>query len=189
MATKASEIKRGFVVRHNNQTWRVAHVEKSSPQGRGGNTTYHFALYQVPSNIKLDLALRSDDLLDEVDLSRRPVNFSYMDGDAFVFLDIEDYTPFHLDPGVVGEAAGYITESLEGAQVLLIDGNPIGIQMPQSVILEVVDTPPELKGSSATKRSKTAKLNTGIEVQVPEYIVNGEKVWVNTETGEFSGRV
>ena len=73
MATKASEIKRGFVVRHNNQTWRVAHVEKSSPQGRGGNTTYHFALYQVPSNIKLDLALRSDDLLDEVDLSRRPV--------------------------------------------------------------------------------------------------------------------
>jgi len=188
MATKASEIKRGFVVRHNNQTWRVAQVQKSAPQGRGGNTTYHFSLYQVPSNLKLDLALRSDDTLEEVDLTRRPVSYSYMDGEAFVFLDNDDYTPYHLDPNVVGDAAGYITEGLEGAQVLIIDGNPIGLQMPQSVILEVVDTPPELKGASATKRSKPAKLTTGFELQVPEYIVNGEKIWVNTETGEFSGR-
>lgn len=188
MATKASEIKRGFVVRHNNQTWRVAQVGKSAPQGRGGNTTYHFALYQVPSNVKLDLALRADDTLEEVDLVRRPVAFSYMDGEAFVFLDNDDYTPYHLDPGVVGDGAGYITEGLEGAQVLVIDGSPIGLQLPQSVLLEVVDTPPELKGASATKRSKPAKLNTGLELQVPEYIVNGEKIWVNTETGEFSGR-
>lgn len=189
MATKASDIKRGFVVQYNNQTWRVAGVSKSAPQGRGGNTTYHFALYQVPNNTKLDLALRADDTLDEIDLTRRQVSFSYMDGEAFVFLDNEDYTPYHLDPGMVGDAAGYITEGLEGAQVLLIDGTPIGLQMPQSVILEVVDTPPELKGASATKRAKPAKLNTGLEVQVPEYIVNGEKIWVNTETGEFSGRV
>lgn len=185
---KAYDIKKGNVVAHNNQTWRVHSVEKSSPTARGGNTTYRFALYSVPGNTKLDLSLRAEDVLDEVDLTRRPVTFSYMDGDAYVFLDAEDYTPYTLDPPALGDAVGFITEGLEEAQIVLIDGDPVALQMPQSVVMEVVDTPPELKGASATKRSKPAKLSTGLEIQVPEYIVNGEKVWVNTETGEFSGR-
>lgn len=185
---KAYDIKKGNVVAHNGQSWRVHSVEKSSPTARGGNTTYRFALYSVPGNIKLDLSLRAEDVLEEVDLTRRPVNFSYMDGEAFVFLDSEDYTPYTLDAAALGESAGYITESLEDAQVVLIDGAPVALQMPQSVILEVVETAPELRGASATKRNKPAKLNTGVDVMVPEYIVNGEKIWVNTDTGEFSGR-
>ena len=66
---------------------------------------------------------------------------------------------------------------------------PVGVQLPASVQLVVVDTPPELKGGTATKRPKPARLNTGIEIQVPEYITNGEKIWVSTVTGEFAGRV
>ncbi|HET7301417.1 MAG TPA: elongation factor P-like protein YeiP, partial [Oleiagrimonas sp.] len=70
----------------------------------------------------------------------------------------------------------------------LIDDAPVGLQVPTSVMLTVVDTAPELKGASATKRTKPARLNTGVEIQVPEYISNDEKVWVNTLTGEFGGR-
>jgi elongation factor P len=103
-------------------------------------------------------------------------------------MDAEDYTQYPLSPELVGDNAGYIVEGIEGYYVQLIDDAPVGLQVPSSVILTVVDTAPEMKGSSATKRNKPASLSTGIEIQVPEYIANGEKVWVNTLTGEFSGR-
>lgn len=89
---------------------------------------------------------------------------------------------------MVGDDAGYITEGLEGCYIQIIDDLPVGLQLPQNVELEVVDTPPELKGGTATKRPKPAKLSTGIEIMVPEYVVNGERILVNTDTGEFAGR-
>lgn len=185
---KAYDIKKGNVVEHNGTAYQIRDIERSSPQGRGGNVRYRFVMYSVPGGNKLDVGFDADDDLREVDLARRQATFSYKDGDAFVFLDDEDYTPYTLDPGMIGDAAGYITDGLAGCYVQIIDDAPVGLQLPQSVVLEVVDTPPELKGGTATKRPKPAKLNTGIEIQVPEYITNGEKVWVNTATGEFAGR-
>ena len=84
--------------------------------------------------------------------------------------------------------AGYIIDGLEGCYVQIIDDVPVARAAAASVVLEVVETPPELKGGTATKRPKPARLNTGIEIQVPEYISNGEKIWVSTVTGEFGGR-
>ncbi len=185
---KASEIKRGNVVEHNGTVYQIRDIERSSPQGRGGNVTFRFTMYSVPGGIKFDLSLRSEDELKEVELMRRSANFSYKDGEAFVFLDAEDYTPYQLDADVVGDSAGYITEGLEGCYVQVIDDLPVAVQVPQTVELEVVETAPELKGATATKRPKPAKLNTGIEIMVPEYILNGERILVNTTTGEFSGR-
>ena len=185
---KAYDVKRGLAVEHNQQTYIVRSIERSSPSARGGNTTYRFQLYAVPGGQKLDLSLRAEDELREVDLSRRPATFSYRDADGFVFMDVEDYTQYALATELVGDAGAYITEGLEGCYVQIIDDQPIGLQLPQSVVLEVVDTAPELKGATATKRPKPAKLSTGIEILVPEYVKVGEKVWVNTETGEFGGR-
>lgn len=185
---KACDVKKGNVIEHNNTVYQIRDIERSSPQGRGGNVTFRFIMYSIPAGNKFDLSLRSDDELKELDLVRREASFSYMDGEAFVFLDVEDYTPYQLDANIVGEMAGYITEGLEGVFVQLIDDAPVAIQMPVNVILEVVDTPPELKGGTATKRPKPAKLSTGIEIQVPEYISNGEKIYVSTVTGEFGGR-
>jgi elongation factor P len=185
---KASDIKRGNVVEHNGATWQVRGVERSAPTGRGGNTTYRFQLYSVPGGNKLDLSLRADDELPEVDLTRRSATFSYREGDNFVFMDVEDYTQYLLGPEIVGELAGYITEGMEECQVMLKDDAPISLQLPQHVTLTVVETAPELKGASATKRPKPATLETGLEILVPEYIVNGEKIRVSTETGEFGGR-
>ncbi len=185
---KASDIKRGTVVEHDGKIYQVRDVERSAPTARGGNVTLRFTLYSVPGASKLDLSLRADDELKDVDLARRQATFSYMDGDAFVFMDVEDYTQYQLGPDVVGDAAGYITEGLEGCYVQVIDDQPVGLQLPPSVVLTVVDTAPELKGASATKRPKPATLQTGLEIQVPEYIVSGERVLVSTSTGEFNGR-
>ncbi|MBB5885218.1 elongation factor P-like protein YeiP [Xanthomonas sp. LMG 8992] len=185
---KANEIKKGNVVEYNNGVYQIRDIERSSPQGRGGNVRFRFVMYSVPGGNKLDASFDGDDDLREVELMRRQSSFSYKDGEAFVFLDDEDYTPYTLDADVIGDAAGYITDGLSGIYVQVIDDQPVAIQLPQSVTLEVIETPPELKGGTATKRPKPAKLNTGIEIMVPEYIGNGERVLVNTTTGEFAGR-
>ena len=185
---KAYDIKKGNVVEHNGTVYQIRDIERSSPQGRGGNVKFRFTMYSVPGGSKFDLSLGGDDELKEVELTRRQVTFSYKDGDAFVFMDDEDYTQYQLDAANIGDDAGYVTEGLTGCYVQIIDDLPVALQLPTSVVLEVVDTPPELKGGTATKRPKPARLNSGIEIQVPEYITNGEKVWVNTTTGEFGGR-
>ena len=185
---KAYDIKKGNVVEHNGGVYQIRDIERSSPQGRGGNVQFRFTMYSVPGGNKLDLSLGGEDELREVELSRRQATYSYRDGDAFVFLDDEDYTPYTLDAEVIGDDAGYIVDELAGCYVQIIDDLPVALQLPTTVAIEVVETPPELKGGTATKRPKPAKLSTGIEIQVPEYIASGEKVWVNTTTGEFSGR-
>ena len=185
---KANDIKKGNVVEFNNGVYQIRDIERSSPQGRGGNVRFRFIMYSVPGGNKLDASFDADDNLPEVELLRRQATYSYMDGDAFVFLDDEDYTPYMVDAEVLGDDAGYITDGLSGIYVQVIDETPVGVQLPTSVVLEVVETPPEMKGGTATKRPKPAKLSTGIEIMVPEYIANGERVLVNTTTGEFAGR-
>ena len=185
---KAYDVKKGNVVEYNNAVYQIRDIERSSPQGRGGNVKFRFTMYSVPGGTKLDVSMGAEDELKEVELSRRQATFSYKDGDAFVFLDDEDYTPYTLDADVVGDLAGYIVPDLTGCYVQIIDDAPVALQLPQSVAIEVVETPPELKGGTATKRPKPAKLSTGIEIMVPEYIGNGERVLVNTTTGEFAGR-
>lgn len=185
---KAYDVKKGNVVEYNNAVYQVRDIERSSPQGRGGNVKFRFTMYSVPGGTKFDLSLGAEDELKEVELSRRQATFSYKDGGAFVFLDDEDYTPYTLDADVVGDSAGYIVPDLSGCYVQIIDDAPVALQLPQSVAIEVIETPPELKGGTATKRPKPAKLSTGIEIMVPEYIGTGERVLVNTTTGEFAGR-
>lgn len=185
---KAYDIKKGNVVEHNNTVYQIRDIERSSPQGRGGNVKFRFTMYSVPGGNKFDLSLGGDDDLKEVELSRRQVTYSYRDGEAYVFLDDEDYTPYTLDADVLGDAAGFIVDDLSGCYVQIIDDQPVGLQLPASVALEVIETPPELKGGTATKRPKPATLSTGMEIMVPEYIGIGERVLVSTVTGEFAGR-
>jgi len=185
---RAAEIKRGNVVEYDGRVYQVRDIERSAPQGRGGNVTYRFIMYSVPGAQKLDVSLRAEDDLKETELTRRAVTYSYKDGDAYVFMDSEDYAQYILDAAVVGDASGYIAEGIEGCYVQLIDDAPVALQLPPTVTLEVIETAPELKGATATKRPKPARLSTGIEIQVPEYVTNGERILVNTATGEFSGR-
>ena len=132
---KAYDIKKGNVIEHNGGVYQVRDIERSAPQGRGGNVKYRFTLYSVPGGSKLDLSVGAEDDLREVELSRRQATFSYKDGDAFVFLDDADYTPYPLDPDMLGEAAGYITDGLTGCYVQVIDDQPVALQLPASVAL------------------------------------------------------
>ncbi|PWD83378.1 elongation factor P-like protein YeiP [Ignatzschineria cameli] len=185
---KANEIRRGDVVQYNNLYYLVREVEKSAPTARGGNTTFRIQMFSIPDNHKIDLSLRADDELDDVELTKREASYSYKEGDNYVFMDSEDYSQYYLSEKLVGDDAGFILEGIEGYYVSLVNEVPVALSLPQTVVLEVIDTAPELKGASATKRNKPAKLSTGITVSVPEYIENGTKIVVNTDTREYSSR-
>lgn len=186
---RANEIKRGAVVEHQGKVWAVRDLSRSAPTARGGTTLYRFKLQSIPGGERIELTLKGDDLLGEADLVRRQSTFSYRDGTDWVFMDDEDYSQYVLNDEAVGDQGGFITEGLGGIYVLLIAGNPVAIQLPQAVELEIEETAPVLKGATASRSAKPARTTTGVELMVPDYITVGERVRVNTETGEFMGRV
>ncbi len=186
---KASEIKRGFVIEHDGKVWVVRDLSRSAPTARGGGTLYRFRLEAIPGGERQELTLKGDDAAREADLVRRQSTYSYRDGEDWVFMDDEDYSQYLLNDSAIGDLGGYITDGLGGIYVLLISGSPVAIQLPQSVELEVVDTAPVMKGATASRSAKPATTTTGIEVMVPDYITPGERIRVNTETGEFMSRV
>lgn len=185
---KASDLKRGMVVDIDGVPHIVKNVDVKSPSSRGATTLYKVRFTNMKTGLKLDESLKGDDMFKEAELVRAKVQYSYKDGDNYVFMNAEDYTQYTLSAEDLEGQAEYLTESLEGIVVLLIDDAPLGIELPATVVLEVIETPPPIKGSSATARTKTARLSTGLEVQVPEYLETGELIKVNTETGKFSSR-
>lgn len=185
---RVSEIKRGQVVEHDGRVYAVRQIDRSAPTARGGGTLYRFKLEAIPGGDRKEITLKGDDIVKDADLVRRQCEFSYRDGNQFVFMDSEDFSQYLIDADVVGDGAGYITDGLQGIYVMIIDDTPVAIQLPQSVVLEVTDTAPVMKGATATKSNKPASLETGLEILVPDYITRGETVRVNTESGEFMGR-
>ncbi|WP_100657871.1 elongation factor P-like protein YeiP [Alteromonas flava] len=185
---KASEIKKNNTIVFNGKTCIVRDIERSVPQGRAGGSIYRMRMYDVVSGAKFDETFKDSDMLEMADLTRRPVMFSYMDGDEYVFLDNEDYTPYHLHKDTLADEALFFNEGTEGMQVLVVSDQPVALDLPMSVELEVVETDPSIKGASATSRTKPATLSTGLVVQVPEYISTGEKVKINTEERKFQSR-
>jgi len=185
---KASDIKRGSVVERDGRVWSVRDISRSTPTARGGGTLFRFRLESIPGGDRQELTLKGDDALDEADLVRRQSIYSYRDGDDYVFMDDEDFSQYLLSPEHLGDAAAYISDGLTGCFVLLIDGAPAALQLPQSVELEVTDTAPVMKGATASRSAKPATTETGVEVMVPDYITPGERIRVNTETGEFMSR-
>lgn len=185
---KASEIKKNQAIEYNGNTYIVRDIERSVPQGRAGGSLYRMRMYDVVTGGKVDETFKDVDQLNLADLIRRPANFSYLDGEEYVFMDTEDYTPYNLNKETIADELQFFTESTEGIQVILINEAPVGLDLPTTVELEVVETDPALKGGSATARTKPAILTTGLTVQVPEYIAIGELIKVHTEEKKFLGR-
>ncbi|MDD2800868.1 MAG: elongation factor P-like protein YeiP [Methylococcales bacterium] len=185
---KAGDLKRGMVVEINGIPHAVKHVDVKSPSSRGASTLYKIRFTNLKTGQKLDESLKGDDFFKDADLVRAKVQFSYIDGDNYIFMNSEDYTQYNLSREDLEDQVGYLTEGLEGIVALLVDDEPMAIELPSSVQLEIVETAPALKGATASGRTKTARLTTGIEIQVPEYLEPGEVVKVNTETGKFMSR-
>ncbi|MEI6542780.1 MAG: elongation factor P-like protein YeiP [Methylococcales bacterium] len=186
---KASELKRGMVVEINGVPHMVKQFDAKSPSSRGASTLYKIRFTNLKTGQKLDESLKGDDFLKDSDLVRAKVQFSYVDGESYIFMDLEDYTQYTLSREDLDDQVNYLTEGLEGIVALLIDGVILGIELPSSVILGILETAPSIKGATASGRTKTARLVTGIEVQVPEYLEVDDLIKVNTESGKYMARV
>lgn len=185
---KASELKRGAIVDINGAPHAIKQVEAKSPSSRGAATLYKIRFTNLITGQKLDESYKGDDLLKDAHCNRVPVQYSYCDGDVFTFMDSNDYTPYDLDRSTLEGQIEYLSENLDGLTALVIDDKAVAIELPQSVILTIVDTAPGIKGATATGRTKPATTNTGLEVQVPEYLGPGEEIKVSTTTGKFMSR-
>ncbi|RCU51485.1 MULTISPECIES: elongation factor P-like protein EfpL [Corallincola] len=185
---KASEIKKNTAIEFNGRVLVVRDIERSVPQGRAGGSLYRMRMYDVVNGGKVDETFKDSDMLNLADLTRRPVMFSYIDGDEYVFMDNEDYTPYHINKESIADEILFINEDTSGVLVVIVDESPVGIDLPTSVELEIVETDPSIKGGSATARTKPATLSTGLVVQVPEHISSGDKIKINVEERKFTGR-
>lgn len=185
---KASEIKKNTAIDYNGNTYIVRDIERSVPQGRAGGSLYRIRMYDVVTASKIDETFKDSDILNLADLIRKPVMFSYIDDNEYVFMDSEDYTPYNLNKDSIAEEILFINEDTVGIHVIIVNDVPVALDMPSSVVLEVTETDPSVKGGSATARTKPAVLSTGLTVQVPEHISIGDKLKINVEERKFMGR-
>ncbi|WP_122034841.1 elongation factor P-like protein YeiP [Aliivibrio sp. EL58] len=185
---KASDIKKGSAIEHNGKVFFVKEISKLTPSGRAGATLFRMRMYDVATGSKADESFKADDIITLADFSRRSATFSYVDGNEYVFMDAEDYTPYNFNKEAIEEELLFISEETQGLQILIVDGAPVAIELPSAVDLVIVDTAPSIKGASASARTKPATMTTGLTVQVPEYIANGEKVKINTTEHKFMSR-
>lgn len=185
---KASDLKRGDVVEIDGAPYAVKLVDAKSPSSRGASTLYKIRFNNLITGQKRDESLKGDHHLRDADCQRVTVQYSYNDGEQFVFMNTEDYSQYGLNADDLDGQLDYLAEGLDGIVALLVDDQIVAVDMPQSVVLPIVDTTPAIKGASASARTKPATLSTGLVVQVPEYIENGENVKVNTTDGKFMSR-
>ena len=185
---KASELKKGSVVEIEGEVYIARQIDKRNPSARGASTLYKVRFFNVRSGQKLEQTLKGDDFVKDGDLIRKSVQFSYREGDMLTFMDMEDYSQYTLDAEALEEQTPYMTDDLDGMIALLVDGQVVGIELPQTVELEITETAPGIKGASANARSKPAILSTGLEIQVPEYLETGEHIKVNTANAKFISR-
>ncbi|MDH5358083.1 MAG: elongation factor P-like protein YeiP [Gammaproteobacteria bacterium] len=185
---KASDLKRGMVVEVNDEPYSVKEIEVRNPSSRGASTLYKVRFNHLKTKQKRDETLKGDDFLKEVDCERKLVQYSYKDDDSYTFMSLEDYEQFTINTSDIADEIGYLTEGLEGIVAVLLDGILIAIELPAAVAMEIVETAPGIKGATASARTKPARLASGLEVQVPEYIESGEIIKINTATGKFMSR-
>lgn len=184
----AKDIKNGMIVNYNEAPCLIESITVQSPSARGAATFYKYRARNLISKQKVDITLRGGESLDEADFRKRNIKYMYADATHFHFLDQEDYNQYSLAKDDIAEEVKYLTEELEGIQALIYNDGCVGIQLPAAVVLSIVQCDPSIKGASATARTKPATLQTGLVVQVPEYLSQGEAIKVDTRTGQFLSR-
>ena len=185
---KACDLKRNDLVGFRGAPHLVEDLKVSTPSARGAATLYRFRFRNLVTKAKLDLTCKGDDPLDEIAFEKRPVQFLFAQQDVYTFMDDENYSQFTLLRCEIEEQADFLVENLEGLQALVADDRILTIELPASVTLTITACDPVLKGASATGRFKPATLQTGLVVQVPEYLTPGEKIRVDTRTRKFVQR-
>lgn len=185
---QAKEIKNGAIVVFNEAPVIIESISVQSPSARGAATLYKFRGRNVVTKQKVDITLKGSEGLPEADFQRRQIKVMYQDGTHMHIMDEQDFNQYALPLDELTHELNFITESLEGIQGLIYNDECVGLQIPNTVELEVTQCDPGVKGNSATSRTKPATLETGFVVQVPEYLKQGERIKVDTRTGDFLSR-
>lgn len=185
---RACDLKKGNVVEINNDAYMVKHIDVKSPSARGAVTLYKIRFKHIKTKQKYEESYKGNDMLNEVDLLRRPVQYLYPDGALHVFMDSQEYHQYMIENDAIEDELIWITDGMEGLVALIIDESMVSIEIPIALVFEISQTAPGIKGASASARTKPATLSNGVEIQVPEYLEAGEMVKVNTETKKFMSR-
>ncbi|HEY2687849.1 MAG TPA: elongation factor P [Streptosporangiaceae bacterium] len=184
MAT-TNDLKNGMTLNIDGQLWNVVDFQHVKP-GKGG-AFVRTKLKNVMSGKVVDRTFNAGVRVEQASVDRREMQYLYREGDDFVFMDTQDYDQPRVPAATVGEAANYLLEE-QNVTVAFNEGVPLYVEMPAAVELTVSQTDPGLQGDRSTGGTKPATLETGAQVQVPLFITTGEKIKVDTRTGQYLSR-
>jgi elongation factor P len=185
MAT-SNDLKNGLVLNIDGQLWTVIEFQHVKP-GKGP-AFVRSKLKNVLTGKVVERTFNAGVRVETANVDKREMNYLYNDGSGYVFMDNQNYEQMNLSVDVVGEAKDYLLEN-QGAIVAVYEGNPIYVELPASVVLEITYTEPGLQGDRSSGGTKPATVETGLQIQVPLFIEQNVKVRVDTRTGEYLGRV
>ena len=182
---QATRMKKGMLIKIGQDLFRVLELQHVTPGNLRGFVRVKFR--NIRTGTLSDQKLRSEDFVERATLDEREMQYLYRDGDSFHFMDTSSYEQLHIDAEALGDNVNYlIPDAL--IKVEFYGSEPVGIELPQTVDLVVEDTAPGIKGATASNQIKPARLETGLVVNVPPFVNNGDRIRVNTETGEYLSR-
>jgi elongation factor P len=185
MAT-SNDLKNGLVLNIDGQLWTVIEFQHVKP-GKGP-AFVRSKLKNVLTGKVVERTFNAGVKVETANVDKREMNYLYNDGSGYVFMDNQNYEQMNLTNEIVGDAKDYLLEN-QGAIVAVYEGNPIYVELPASVVLEITFTEPGLQGDRSSGGTKPATVETGLQIQVPLFIEQNTKVRVDTRTGEYLGRV
>ena len=182
---QATQVRKGMNILYEKEICLVLEQRHYTPGNKRGFV--QATLRNLKTGKVNQVRFASEDRVEIAELDPRPVQYLYHDDQGFHFMDLQDYQNFPLSDEVVGDDKFYLKDNME-VDVLFYEGKPAELRLPNSVVLKVVDSPPGVKGDSATNTLKSAICETGLKIQVPLFIEEGTEIKVNTESGLYISR-
>jgi elongation factor P len=182
---QATRLKKGMLINVEQNLFRVLEVQHVTPGNLRGFV--RVKLRNIRNGSLSDQKLRSEDTLERATLDEREMQYLYHEGEDYHFMDTSSYEQIHISSEALGDSVNYLKPEMT-IQVEFYGEEPVGIELPQTVDLKVLETAPGIKGATASAQVKPATLETGLVVQVPPFVNNGDLIRVNTETGEYLSR-
>ncbi len=183
---RASEMRKGQTIKIDDKLYAIVDFQHVK-LGKGG-AVYQTKLKSLMDGSIQNVRLRSEEVIEEAFLDKRNYEYLYSSGDEHILMDTETFDQITLDDDAFGDGPKYLKPNTP-LQVSMYEGKPVVITLPNTVDLEVTDTPPEIKGATATNQTKPATMETGLVVTVPPFVKVGELIRVDTRTGEYVTRV
>lgn len=181
----ATQLRKGMIIKVDNKLFRIFDRQHVTPGNLRGFV--RIKMRNIQNGSMAEEKFRSEDIVERVSLEQKQMQYLYNDADGYHFMDTTTFDQVQLSSDLLGDTVGFLIPEMN-VEVEFYGENPIGIEIPQTVDLKVVETTPGIKGATATNQLKPAKLETGVVVQVPPFINEGDVIRVNTETGEYQTR-